>query len=92
MRRTATIKVILREGKHTLQALLHALPQRQRRILAMRYVGEITQAEIAAQVGCRNCTLTPAAARVDAAAHRHARRLAVALEALGTRPSRGRHR
>jgi RNA polymerase sigma-B factor len=36
---------------HTLQALLGALPVRQRRILAMRYVAEMTQAEIAAQVG-----------------------------------------
>jgi RNA polymerase sigma-B factor len=37
--------------RHTLQALLDALPVRQRRILVMRYVGEMTQAEIAAQVG-----------------------------------------
>jgi RNA polymerase sigma-B factor len=31
--------------------LLAALPMRQRRILVMRYVGEMTQAEIATQVG-----------------------------------------
>jgi RNA polymerase sigma-B factor len=37
--------------RHTLQALLATLPVRQRRILVMRYVGEMTQAEIAAQVG-----------------------------------------
>jgi RNA polymerase sigma-B factor len=37
--------------RHTLQALLAALPARQRRILVMRYVGEMTQAEIATQVG-----------------------------------------
>jgi RNA polymerase sigma-B factor len=37
--------------RHTLQALLAALPMRQRRILVMRYVGEMTQAEIATQVG-----------------------------------------
>ncbi len=34
-----------------LQSLLAALPARQRRILAMRYFAELTQAEIAAQVG-----------------------------------------
>ena len=35
----------------TLRPLLAALPVRQRRILAMRYVGEMTQAEIATQIG-----------------------------------------
>jgi RNA polymerase sigma-B factor len=35
----------------TLRPLLAALPLRQRRILAMRYFGEMTQAEIATQVG-----------------------------------------
>jgi RNA polymerase sigma-B factor len=35
----------------TLRPLLAALPLRQRRILAMRYFGEMTQAEIAAQIG-----------------------------------------
>jgi RNA polymerase sigma-B factor len=35
----------------TLRPLLAALPVRQRRILAMRYFGEMTQAEIATQVG-----------------------------------------
>jgi len=34
-----------------LRPLLAALPARQRRILAMRYFGEMTQAEIAAQIG-----------------------------------------
>lgn len=37
--------------RHTLQPLLAALPDRQRRILAMRYLGDLTQAEIAAKVG-----------------------------------------
>jgi RNA polymerase sigma-B factor len=37
--------------RHTLQPLLAALPVRERRILAMRYFGDMTQAEIAAQVG-----------------------------------------
>jgi RNA polymerase sigma-B factor len=37
--------------RHTLQPLLAALPVRQRRILAMRYFGDMTQAEIAARVG-----------------------------------------
>jgi RNA polymerase sigma-B factor len=36
---------------HTLQPLVAALPARQRRILALRYVGELTQAEIATRVG-----------------------------------------
>jgi RNA polymerase sigma-B factor len=35
----------------TLRPLLAALPVRQQRILAMRYFGEMTQAEIAAQIG-----------------------------------------
>jgi RNA polymerase sigma-B factor len=35
----------------TLRPLLAALPVRQRRILAMRYFGEMTQAEIATQIG-----------------------------------------
>lgn len=35
----------------TLRPLLAALPVRQRRILAMRYGGEMTQAEIATQIG-----------------------------------------
>lgn len=35
----------------TLRPLLAALPLRQRRILAMRYFGEMTQAEIATQIG-----------------------------------------
>jgi RNA polymerase sigma-B factor len=35
----------------TLRPLLAALPVRQRRILAMRYVGEMTQTEIATQIG-----------------------------------------
>jgi RNA polymerase sigma-B factor len=37
--------------RHALQPLLSGLPLRQRRILAMRYVGDLTQAEIAAKVG-----------------------------------------
>jgi RNA polymerase sigma-B factor len=37
--------------RHTLRPLLAALPARQRRILAMRYVADMTQAEIAAQIG-----------------------------------------
>jgi RNA polymerase sigma-B factor len=37
--------------RHTLRPLLAALPLRQRRMLAMRYVDEMTQAEIAAQIG-----------------------------------------
>jgi RNA polymerase sigma-B factor len=36
---------------HTVQPLLTALPARQRHILALRYVGDLTQAEIAARVG-----------------------------------------
>jgi RNA polymerase sigma-B factor len=35
----------------TLQPLLAALPARERRILAMRFFGDLTQAEIAVQVG-----------------------------------------
>jgi RNA polymerase sigma-B factor len=35
----------------TLRPLLAALPARQRRILAMRYFGEMTQTEIATQIG-----------------------------------------
>ncbi len=35
----------------TLQPLLAALPVRERRILAMRFFGDLTQAEIAVQVG-----------------------------------------
>jgi len=34
-----------------LRPLLAALPLRQRRILAMRYFGELTQTEIADQIG-----------------------------------------
>ena len=37
--------------RHSLLPLLAALPLRQRRILAMRYVADMTQAEIATQVG-----------------------------------------
>jgi RNA polymerase sigma-B factor len=37
--------------RHTLRPLLAALPARQRRILAMRYVADMTQAEIAAHIG-----------------------------------------
>lgn len=37
--------------RHTLQPLLAALPDGQRRILVMRYLDELSQAEIAAQVG-----------------------------------------
>jgi RNA polymerase sigma-B factor len=37
--------------RHTLQLLLAALPARQQRILAMRYFGDMTQAEIASQFG-----------------------------------------
>jgi RNA polymerase sigma-B factor len=37
--------------RHTLQPLLAALPAHQRRILAMRYFGDMTQAQIAAQIG-----------------------------------------
>jgi RNA polymerase sigma-B factor len=37
--------------RHLLHPLLAALPNRERRILAMRYVGDLTQIEIAAQVG-----------------------------------------
>jgi RNA polymerase sigma-B factor len=37
--------------RHTLQPLLAALPAHQRRILAMRYFGDMTQAQIAAQMG-----------------------------------------
>lgn len=36
---------------HTVQPLVAALTARQRRILALRYVGDLTQAEIAARVG-----------------------------------------
>ena len=36
---------------HALRPLLAALPVRQQHILAMRYAGEMTQAEIAARVG-----------------------------------------
>jgi RNA polymerase sigma-B factor len=36
---------------HTLQPLVAALPARQRHILALRYAGDLTQAEIAARVG-----------------------------------------
>lgn len=36
---------------HTVHPLLTALPARQRHILALRYVGDLTQAEIAARVG-----------------------------------------
>jgi RNA polymerase sigma-B factor len=37
--------------RQTLRQLLAALNARQRRVLALRYVGDLTQAEIAAQVG-----------------------------------------
>jgi RNA polymerase sigma-B factor len=37
--------------RHTLRPLLAALPARERRILAMRYFGEMTQSEIGAQIG-----------------------------------------
>jgi RNA polymerase sigma-B factor len=37
--------------RHSLRPLLAALPVRQQRILAMRYFGDMTQAEIAARVG-----------------------------------------
>jgi RNA polymerase sigma-B factor len=37
--------------RHILQQLLAALPIRQRRILAMRYLADMTQAEVATQVG-----------------------------------------
>jgi RNA polymerase sigma-B factor len=37
--------------RHVLQQLLAALPARQQRILAMRFYAEMTQAEIAVQVG-----------------------------------------
>jgi RNA polymerase sigma-B factor len=36
---------------HTVRPLMAALPDRQRRILALRYFGGLTQTEIAAQVG-----------------------------------------
>jgi len=36
---------------HLLQPLLAALPERERRIVAMRYFGDLTQAEIAARLG-----------------------------------------
>jgi RNA polymerase sigma-B factor len=37
--------------RHSLRPLLAALPAQQRRILALRYFGDLTQAQIAAQVG-----------------------------------------
>jgi len=37
--------------RHTLRPLLAALPVRERRILALRFFGDLTQAEIAAQFG-----------------------------------------
>jgi RNA polymerase sigma-B factor len=37
--------------RHTLRPLLAALPARERRILALRYVNDLSQHEIAAQVG-----------------------------------------
>jgi RNA polymerase sigma-B factor len=37
--------------RRTLQPLLAALPARQRRILAMRYFDDMTQAQIAARIG-----------------------------------------
>jgi RNA polymerase sigma-B factor len=37
--------------RHTLQPLLAALPAHQRRILAMRYFGDMTHAQIAIQIG-----------------------------------------
>jgi RNA polymerase sigma-B factor len=37
--------------RHTLRPLVAALPVRQRRILAMRYFAEMTQVEIATQIG-----------------------------------------
>jgi len=37
--------------RHTLQQLLATLPRRQQHILAMRYYADMTQAEIAAQIG-----------------------------------------
>lgn len=36
---------------HTLKGLIAALPDRQQRILALRYFGDLTQTEIAAKVG-----------------------------------------
>jgi RNA polymerase sigma-B factor len=37
--------------RHTLRQLLTALPVRERRVLALRYFGDMTQSQIAAQVG-----------------------------------------
>ena len=39
------------ENRHTLRPMLAALPAQDRRILAMHYFGEMSQAQIAAQVG-----------------------------------------
>jgi RNA polymerase sigma-B factor len=39
------------ENRHTLRPMLAALPVQDRRILAMHYFGEMSQAQIAAQVG-----------------------------------------
>ena len=74
--------------RRTLHPLLAALPERERRIVVMRYFSDLTQAEIAVQVGLSQMHITPAGPRVDAVAHRHARRAARAIHAPGARPVR----
>jgi RNA polymerase sigma-B factor len=49
---------------HSLRPLLAALPVRQRRILALRYLGDMTQAEIAVEVGVSQMQVSRLLARV----------------------------
>jgi RNA polymerase sigma-B factor len=49
--------------RHTLRPLLAALPTRQRRILALRYFGDLSQAQIAAEVGVSQMRISRLLAR-----------------------------
>jgi RNA polymerase sigma-B factor len=49
--------------RHVLQTLMAALPVRQQRILALRYVSDMTQAEIAADVGVSQMQISRLLAR-----------------------------
>jgi RNA polymerase sigma-B factor len=50
-------------NRHSLRPLLAALPAQQRRILAMRYYADMTQAQIAAQIGVSQMHISRVLAR-----------------------------